>query len=158
MSKIELNVNGLDYKVDIGLNTTLLEILRDRLCITSPKMGCNVGDCGACSVLLNGKIVRSCLTNGQTCNGKEVITVEGLANPGKLHPLQNAFNEHGASQCGFCTPAMIIASKALLDHTPHPTREEARKGISGHLCRCTGYQKIVDSIIAASQNTNDGNS
>ena len=148
---IELKVNGLAYKTEVRLKSTLLEVLRERLGITSPKMGCNEGDCGACSVLLNGVFVRACITNALTCNGKEVITVEGLAQPGEIHPLQKTFVELGASQCGFCIPGMIIAGKDLLDQNPNPSREEVKRGISGNLCRCTGYQKIVDSIIAVSR-------
>ena len=151
MAMIELKVNGLAYKTEVRLKSTLLEVLRERLGITSPKMGCNEGDCGACSVLLNGVFVRACITNALTCNGKEVITVEGLAQPGEIHPLQKTFVELGASQCGFCIPGMIIAGKDLLDQNPNPSREEVKRGISGNLCRCTGYQKIVDSIIAVSR-------
>jgi len=151
LAMIELKVNGLAYKTEVRLKSTLLEVLRERLGITSPKMGCNEGDCGACSVLLNGVFVRACITNALTCNGKEVITVEGLAQPGEIHPLQKTFVELGASQCGFCIPGMIIAGKDLLDQNPNPSREEVKRGISGNLCRCTGYQKIVDSIIAVSR-------
>ena len=148
---IELKVNGLVHRIEVGLKSTLLEVLRERLGITRPKIGCNEGDCGACSVLLNGSFVRACITNALTCHGKEVITVEGLAEPGEIHPLQKAFDELGAVQCGFCTPAMIIAAKDLLDQNPNPSREDVKKGISGNLCRCTGYQKIVDSVIEVAQ-------
>ena len=151
MKTIDLKVNGLNHRVEVALSTTLLEVLRERLGITSPKMGCNIGDCGACSILLDGKFVRSCITNALTCDGKEVITVEGLADPGELHPLQKAFDELGAVQCGFCTPAMIVASKALLDENPNPARQDIREGLSGNLCRCTGYTKIIDAIVAAAK-------
>jgi carbon-monoxide dehydrogenase small subunit len=119
--------------------------------ITGPKMGCNTGDCGACSVLLNGRLVKSCLVNALSASGKEVITIEGLAAPGQVHPLQKAFYEHYASQCGFCTPGMILAAKTLLDENPNPTREEVKEALSGNLCRCTGYVKILDAIMAAAQ-------
>lgn len=149
MAMLELKVNGLGYKVDIGLKTTLLEVLRDKLGITSPKVGCNTGDCGACSVLLDGKLVKSCIMNALTCQGKEVTTVEGLVKPGEIHPLQKAFHEHYGAQCGFCSPGMILAAKVLLDENPNPTREEVKTALSGNLCRCTGYMKIIDSVMAA---------
>jgi carbon-monoxide dehydrogenase small subunit len=148
---LEFQVNGLIRNVDIGLKTTLLEVLRDKLGITSPKVGCNSGDCGTCSVLLNGKLVKSCITNALTCQGKEVITVEGLAKPGDVHPLQMAFQEHYGTQCGFCTPGMIIAARALLDENTNPTREDVKEALSGNLCRCTGYMKIIDSVMAAAE-------
>jgi aerobic carbon-monoxide dehydrogenase small subunit len=149
MHTLELTVNGQGYKVEVGLKTTLLEVLRDKLHITSPKVGCNTGDCGTCSVLLNGKLVRSCITNALSAQGKAVTTLEGIAEPGHIHPLQKAFHEHYGSQCGFCTPGMILASKALLDANPSPTREEVKQALSGNLCRCTGYVKIIDSVLAA---------
>jgi aerobic carbon-monoxide dehydrogenase small subunit len=151
MYPLELTVNGRNHQVAVNLKTTLLEVLRDQLFITSPKVGCNTGDCGTCSVLLNGKLVRSCITNALSAQGKEVITVEGIADAGELHPLQEAFHENYGSQCGFCTPGMILASKALLDANPKPTREEAREALSGNLCRCTGYVKILDSVMAAAE-------
>jgi aerobic carbon-monoxide dehydrogenase small subunit len=149
MPLLELKVNGQDHVAVVDATTTLLEVLRDKLLITSPKTGCNTGDCGTCSVLVDGKLVRSCLTVALTCQGKEVTTVEGLVRPGELHPLQKAFHEHYGSQCGFCTPGMILAAKALLDENPNPTREEVKEAIAGNLCRCTGYVKIIDSIMAA---------
>ena len=151
MAMLEIKVNGLIHKVDVGLRTTLLEVLRDKLGITSPKIGCNRGDCGTCSVLLDGNLIKSCITNALTCQGKEVTTVEGLVKPGEFHPLQKAFQEHYGAQCGFCTPGMILAGKALLDENPNPTREDVKEALSGNLCRCTGYVKIVDSIMAAAQ-------
>jgi len=151
MYSIELKVNGRPYSVMVDLKTTLLEVLRDKLFITSPKVGCNTGDCGACSVLLDGRLVRSCITNALTAAGREVTTVEGLARPGEIHPLQRAFHEHYAAQCGFCTPGMILAAKALLDENPEPTRDQVREALSGNLCRCTGYVKIVDAVMAAAQ-------
>jgi carbon-monoxide dehydrogenase small subunit len=151
MYPLELTVNGRSYQVAVNVKTTLLEVLRDQLFITSPKVGCNTGDCGTCSVLLNGKLVRSCITNALSAQGKEVITVEGIAKAGELHPLQEAFHEHYGSQCGFCTPGMILASKALLDENPNASREEAKEALSGNLCRCTGYVKILDSVMAAAE-------
>ena len=151
MPVLELKVNGQNHVVIIDATTTLLEVLRNKLIITSPKVGCNTGDCGTCTVLLDGKLVRSCLTVAGICQGKEVITVEGLVAPGELHPLQKAFHENYGLQCGFCTPGMIMAAKAFLDENPKPTREEVKEAITGHLCRCTGYIKIIDSIMAAAQ-------
>ncbi|MBM4433301.1 MAG: (2Fe-2S)-binding protein [Chloroflexi bacterium] len=151
MPMLKLKVNGRDYEVDAEPTATLLEVLRSKLMITGPKMGCNTGDCGACSILLNGRLVKSCLVNALSASGKEVITIEGLAEPGQLHPLQKAFYDHYASQCGFCTPGMILAAKALLDENPSPTREEVKEALSGNLCRCTGYVKILDAIMSAAQ-------
>jgi len=149
MPTLEFRANGRDHKVEVEIDSTLLEVLRDKLRITGPKVGCNTGDCGACSVLLDGILVRACITNALSMQGGEVITVEGLARSGKLHPLQKAFHEHYGSQCGFCTPGMLLAAKALLDQNPTPTVEEVKEAISGNLCRCTGYVKIIDSIMAA---------
>jgi aerobic-type carbon monoxide dehydrogenase small subunit (CoxS/CutS family) len=151
MYALELTVNGREYKVDVKANATLLEVLRDKLGITSPKVGCDTGDCGSCSVILNGKLVKSCLTNALVAQGSEVVTVEGLGRPGELHPLQKAFHEHYAAQCGFCTPGMILAAKALLDENPNPTRDEVQHYLAGNLCRCTGYVKIVDAVMAAAE-------
>ena len=151
MPMLEVKVNGHDYKVEAEPTTTLLEVLRDKLLITSPKVGCNTGDCGACSVLLDGRLVKSCITNALAAQGKEVVTVEGLAEPGELHPLQKAFHEHYATQCGFCTPGMLMAAKALLDENPTPTQEEIKEALSGNLCRCTGYVKIIDAIMATAR-------
>jgi carbon-monoxide dehydrogenase small subunit len=151
MYGLEIKVNGLDYKVEVKATTTLLEVLRDKLGITSPKVGCDTGDCGSCSVILNGKLVKSCLVNALTAQGGEVLTVEGLGKPGDLHPLQKAFHEAYAAQCGFCTPGMIMAAKALLDEKPNPTRDEIKEYLAGNLCRCTGYVKIVDAVMAAAE-------
>ena len=149
MYTLELEVNGRAYKTEVGPYTTLLQVLRDHLHITSPKVGCNTGDCGTCSVILDGKLVKSCVTNAAAAQGKDVLTVEGLAEPGKLHPLQQAFQEYYAAQCGFCTPGMLLAAKALLDENPHPTRQEVKAALAGNLCRCTGYVKIIDAVLAA---------
>ncbi|MCF8066970.1 MAG: (2Fe-2S)-binding protein [Desulfobacterales bacterium] len=151
MHLLKLTVNGQNYEITVQLKTTLLEVLRDKLQITSPKAGCNQGDCGTCSVLVDSILVKSCLTNSLSVQGKKIITVEGLAKPGEVHPLQQAFHENYGAQCGFCTPGMILAAKALLDKNPNPTREDVKVGLSGNLCRCTGYTKIIDSVIAASE-------
>jgi carbon-monoxide dehydrogenase small subunit len=127
---------------------TLLDVLREKLGVVSPKRGCDTGDCGACTVLLEGEPVRACLTIAMTVAGKAVETVEGLSKDGKLHPLQQSFHEHYAAQCGFCTPGMLMSAKALLDRNPKPTREEILEAISGNLCRCGAYQEIVESIAA----------
>jgi aerobic-type carbon monoxide dehydrogenase small subunit (CoxS/CutS family) len=146
-----LNVNDRTRKVEVEADTSLLEVLRDKLSITSPKIGCNTGDCGSCSVLLDNRLVKSCITNALTTQGKSVVTIEGLHKPGALHPLQKAFHEHYGAQCGFCTPGMILAAKTLLDENPNPTREDVKEALSGNLCRCTGYVKIVDSVMAAAK-------
>jgi len=146
---IQLRVNGEDHDVVVSPNETLVEVLRDRLELTGTKMGCGEGACGTCTVLLDGKPVRSCLTLAVEVQGKEIVTIEGLAEGAKLHPVQEAFMEHGAIQCGFCSPGMILTGKALLDENPHPTEEEVRRAISGVVCRCTGYAKIVEAIMAA---------
>jgi carbon-monoxide dehydrogenase small subunit len=151
MYTLELTVNGHAYRVEVKATATLLDVLRDMLSITSPKVGCETGDCGTCSVILDGKLVKSCLVNALAAQGGEVLTVEGMGKPGALHPLQRAFHEQYAAQCGFCTPGMILAAKALLDDNPNPTREEVKHYLSGNLCRCTGYVKIVDAVMAAAE-------
>ena len=146
---IQLRVNGEEHDVFVSPNETLVEVLRDRLELTGTKMGCGEGACGTCTVLLDGKPVRSCLTLAVEVQGKEIVTIEGLAEGAELHPVQMAFMEHGAIQCGFCSPGMILTGKGLLDENPHPTEEEVRRAISGVVCRCTGYAKIVEAIMAA---------
>jgi len=146
---VQLRVNGEQYDVVVSPNETLVEVLRERLELTGTKMGCGEGACGTCTVLLDGKPIRSCLTLAVEVQGKEIVTIEGLAEDGQLHPVQKAFIEHGAIQCGFCSPAMILTGKALLDENPHPTEAEVRQAISGVVCRCTGYAKIVEAIMAA---------
>ncbi len=146
---IQLRVNGEEYDVAVTPNETLVEVLRERLELTGTKAGCGEGACGTCTILLDGKPVRSCLTLAIEVQGKEIVTIEGLAKGMELHPVQKAFIEHGAIQCGFCSPAMILTSKALLDENPHPTEEEVRRAISGVVCRCTGYAKIVEAVLAA---------
>ena len=141
-------MNGEVRDVVVEPRVTLLEALRERLGLTGTKRGCDMGQCGACTVLLDGQPIRSCLTLAINAQGQEITTIEGLARNGELHPLQRAFHEHGAIQCGFCTPGMILTARALLDENPTPTATEVRKAISGNLCRCTGYQQIVDAIEA----------
>ncbi len=148
---IELKVNGELYEVAIKPWRTLLDVLREDLGLTGTKKSCDSGDCGACTVIMNGKLVVSCLVLAVEAQGKDIFTIEGLAKNGQLHPLQQAFIEHGAIQCGFCTPGMLLSAKALLDRNPRPTEAEVREGISGNLCRCTGYTKIVEAILAVAQ-------
>ncbi len=149
MTTITLNVNGVEHEVEVAPHHTLLEVLRDKLGCTEVKNSCNQGECGACTVLVNGKPVSSCLTLAMQADGRKIITARGLAKDGKLHPLQEKFIEYGAVQCGYCTPGMLLAAKALLDENPHPSEEEVRMAISGNICRCTGYQQIVEAIMAA---------
>lgn len=148
---IELKVNGELHALMVEPNRTLLEVLREDLGLTGAKKNCDKGTCGSCTILLNGKPVPSCLVLAIEAQGKDILTIEGLAVNGKLHPLQEAFIKHYAFQCGFCTPGMILAAKALLDENPEPTEEDVRKAISGNLCRCTGYVKIVDAVLAAAE-------
>ena len=148
---IQLTVNGDSVEAAVEPNRTLIQLLREDLGLTGTKHGCGLGDCGACTVLLDGKPVNSCLVLAVQANGSEVLTIEGLAENGKLHPVQQAFVDRGAIQCGFCTPGMILSATALLEENPKPTEKEIRTAISGNLCRCTGYQKIVEAIQDASE-------
>jgi len=134
----------------------LIDLLREDLGLTGTKRGCGNGKCGACSVILNGKLVNSCLVPAMKANGSEIRTVEGLAGEGDLHPIQEAFLEKGAVQCGFCTPGMLLAAKSLLDETPNPSKEEIKLAISGNLCRCTGYTKIIEAIEALGKDDETG--
>ena len=145
---LKLNVNSEEKEILTEVNKTLLEVLREDLGLTGTKRGCDLGTCGACTVLIEGKPYLSCLTLAVGVQGKKILTIEGLAKEGELHPLQKAFVEKGAIQCGFCTPGMILASKAFLDENPHPSEGEVKKAISGNLCRCTGYIKIVEAILS----------
>jgi aerobic carbon-monoxide dehydrogenase small subunit len=149
--EITLRVNGEEYEVFIEPKKTLLEVLREDLGLTGTKEVCDLGSCGACTVLIDHRPVLSCLLLAVACKGKEIVTIEGLRQGETLHPLQHAFIQHGAIQCGMCTPGMILSAKALLDENPHPDEPEVRKAIAGNLCRCTGYVKIVDAIRAASR-------
>ena len=143
---IELTVNGELKRTEVYPGETLLHVLREKLGHTEVKEGCGKGDCGACAVLLNGKAVNACLTLALQADDQEVVTIQGIGTPEKPHVLQTSFVKHGAIQCGFCTAGMIVSAKALLDRNPHPTRQEIKEGISGNLCRCTGYKKIVEAI------------
>ncbi len=149
--EITLRVNGISYTVDVRPQRTLVEVLRETLGLTGTKKSCNEGECGACTVVMGGKPVASCLVLAIDAQGKEILTIEGLSEGEKLHPIQESFLKNGAIQCGFCTPGMVMSAKAFLDEHPRPTPSEIRKGISGNLCRCTGYQQIVDSILDASR-------
>jgi aerobic-type carbon monoxide dehydrogenase small subunit (CoxS/CutS family) len=148
---ITLEINGETYEVRVEPWQTLVEVIREEIGLTGVKEACSTGECGSCTVLFDGAPVSSCLMLAIESQGKKITTIEGLSQNGKLHPLQKAFIEHGAIQCGFCTPGMILTAKALLDRNPHPTEAEVKEAISGNLCRCTGYVKIVEAILAASQ-------
>ncbi|MEW6111694.1 MAG: (2Fe-2S)-binding protein [Thermodesulfobacteriota bacterium] len=147
---IALTVNGDTYEVLIAPNQTLLEVLRDKLGLTGTKKGCDLGVCGACTVLLDGEAYLSCLMLAVDAVGKEIVTIEGLSQGSELHPLQKSFVELGGLQCGFCTPGIIMTAKAVLDEEPQPTEESVKKKMAGNLCRCTGYKKVVESIMSAS--------
>jgi len=152
LKEINLTVNNRPYRLSVLSWRTLLEVIREDLGLTGTKEGCGLGECGACTVLIDGRAVNSCLVLAAEADGKEITTVEGLADGDKLHPIQQAFVDHGGLQCGFCTPGMILSAKALLDENPTPTEEEIKQGIAGNLCRCTGYAKIIESIKAAAEN------
>jgi len=147
--EITLTVNGDPYSVHVEPNRTLLDVLRDDLNLTGTNRGCNQGDCGACTVHVDGKAMNACLVLAVDADGAEITTIEGLATGGRLHPIQQAFVDEGAVQCGYCTPGMIMTAAALLDSHPCPTEEQIREGIEGNLCRCTGYESIVRAIRAA---------
>ena len=153
---IVFTVNGQVQQLASAPNRTLLEILREDLGLTGTKNGCEVGECGACTVIMDGEAVNACLVLAGQLNGKEIQTIEGLSNAAQPHPLQKAFMENGAVQCGFCTPGMIMAAKALLDHTPQPTRQEIREALAGNLCRCTGYTKIIEAVEQAAREMTNG--
>ena len=145
---IKLKVNGRTQEVVVQPYWTLLRVLRDNLGLMGTKWGCESGDCGVCSVIIDDKIINSCLVLAMDATDKNIVTIEGLAQNGNLHPLQKAFVRHGAIQCGYCTPGMIMAAKALLDENPQPTEDEVRMALAGNLCRCTGYVKIVEAILS----------
>jgi aerobic carbon-monoxide dehydrogenase small subunit len=146
---IRMRVNGKDYTVDVPSQRLLIDCLRYDLGLTGTKEGCSVGVCGACTVLMDGQVISSCLTLAVLADGKEVTTVEGLAHEGKLHPVQQAFIDYGGFQCGICTPGMVVAAKALLDENPNPSDDDIKDWMMGNLCRCTGYYKIIESIRGA---------
>jgi aerobic carbon-monoxide dehydrogenase small subunit len=149
-------VNGQEYQVIIEPHMLLIDVLRDKLGLTGTKYSCGAGDCGACTVLIDGKPSFSCLTLAVTARGKNILTIEGVADGNELHPIQQAFVDQGAVQCGFCTPGMILSTKALLDENPEPSRDEIKTALAGNLCRCTGYVKIVDAVEAAAAAMRDG--
>src|ERR1041384_6247884 len=148
---LQFIVNGEQVEIAFAPHKTLLEVLREDLALTGTKHGCELGECGACTVLLDGAPVLSCLVLAVECEGRSVQTIEGLARGPELHPLQAAFADFGGSQCGYCTPGVIMAAKALLDANPHPTKQEIKEATAGHLCRCTGYQQIVEAIESAAE-------
>src|SRR5712692_8772664 len=158
-AKIALELNGEPVEVAFAPHKTLLEVLREDLGLTGTKHGCELGECGTCTVLLDGAPVLSCLALGLACAGRRVRTVEGMAHAGKLHPLQEAFADLGAAQCGYCTPAFLLAAEALLAEHPRPTRDEIKQALSGNLCRCTGYIKIYEAVeLAAARLRGSGRS
>jgi aerobic-type carbon monoxide dehydrogenase small subunit (CoxS/CutS family) len=146
--ELKLTVNGQPYELYVKPKTLLVQVLRDYLGLTGTKRGCNSSSCGACTIVLNGMAVKSCSILALQANGADVLTVEGLAQGTKLHPLQKAFLDHGAYQCGFCTSGMLMASRALLEENPKPTKEQIKEGIDGNICRCTGYNSIIRAVTA----------
>lgn len=155
--EINLMVNGTPVKALVPPSERLVDFLRNRLGLTGTKEGCGVGECGACTVLADGENINSCLTLAASMDGRSITTIEGISADGALHPLQQAFLKHQAMQCGFCTPGLIMSAKALLDKHPHPGREEIKQAISGNLCRCTGYEQVIEAIqeVAAGSQTQD---
>ena len=149
LRRIEVTINGEEFDLTFKPARTLLELLRDDLDLTGTKEGCDGGECGACTVLIDDEPRLACLTLAATLRGKKILTIEGLAKDGRLHPLQRAFLEKGAVQCGYCTPGVILSAKALLDSNPAPTEEDIKKALAGNLCRCTGYQKIISAVLEA---------
>ncbi len=146
--ELKLTVNGQPYDLYIKPKTLLVEVLRDHLGLTGTKRGCSSSSCGACTVILNGMAVKSCSILALQANGGEILSIEGLASGAELHPLQKAFLDHGAFQCGFCTPGMLMSAKVLLDENPNPTKEQIKEGIDGNICRCTGYNSIIRAVTA----------
>jgi aerobic-type carbon monoxide dehydrogenase small subunit (CoxS/CutS family) len=149
--ELSLTINGVARAASVAPETTLLDLLRDRFSLTGAKLGCGVGDCGACTVLLDGKAVNACLVLAGQANGRNVLTIEGLATRGHLHPLQRTFEQTGAVQCGFCGPGVILSAKALLDDNPDPSAHEIRDALAGNLCRCTGYSKMIEAVQDAAK-------
>jgi len=153
---IELKINGDSYEVLVSPNNTLLEVLRDKLGLMGTKQGCDLGACGACTVLINGEAYLSCIMLAMDAVDKEIMTIEGLEYGGALHPLQTAFVEKGGLQCGFCTPGMILTAKTILDEEEHPTEDTIKKKMAGNLCRCTGYKKIIEAVMSVNEQTGEG--
>jgi len=149
--KVSINVNGVNYDKDIDPSLRLIDFLREELKLKGTKEGCGEGECGACTVIVEGKTINSCLMLASSVDGKNVITIEGVSDNNKLHPIQEAFMEVGAVQCGYCTPGMILSAKALLDKNPNANEEEIKSSLSGNLCRCTGYKKIIQAVILAEE-------
>jgi aerobic-type carbon monoxide dehydrogenase small subunit (CoxS/CutS family) len=156
MKHIEFTINGRHETIEVAPSETLLEMIRERLNLTGTKEGCGMGECGACTVIMDGVTVNSCLVLAAEADGKSIVTIEGVGSREKLHPVQESFVKHGGSQCGFCTPGMVVSGTYLLKKYPRPTEEQIREGIAGNFCRCTGYTKIVESIEAASKMMSEG--
>lgn len=152
MKQIKVTVNGILYELSVQPWETLLDVIREHLGLTGTKEGCGLGECGACTIIMDGKTVNSCLVLAVEADSRVITTIEGLANGDELHPIQEAFIKCGGLQCGFCTPGMIMSTKALLEEKPNPSEEEIRKGIAGNFCRCTGYTKIIESVKVAAKN------
>ena len=153
--QIQIKVNGVDHQLDVPARRLLVDCLRYDLGLTGTKEGCSVGVCGACAVLLNGEMIASCIALAVAADGAEITTIEGIAQDGKLHPVQQAFIDHGGFQCGICTPGQVIAAKSLLDNNPDPTEEEVREWMMGNLCRCTGYYGILESVMSAARTSQE---
>ena len=153
---IEINVNGVNHRLNVAPGTTLLEVLREQLNLKGTKHGCGNGECGACTVIMDGKAVNACLVLAVRANNKRISTIEGIASNEGLHPIQKEFIDNGAVQCGFCNPGMIVSAKALIDEIPKPDRDDIKEALSGNLCRCSGYQKIFQAVSKASQSMNKG--
>ena len=153
--KVSINVNGINYTKEIDPSIRLIDFLRDELKLKGTKEGCGEGECGACTVIVNGKAINSCLMLASSADGKNVITIEGISDKDTLHPIQEAFMETGAVQCGYCTPGMILSAKALLDKKPNASEEEIKVALSGNLCRCTGYKKIIQAVMLAQDKLNN---
>jgi carbon-monoxide dehydrogenase small subunit len=154
MSKIKIRINRKNYELSVEPDLLLVDLLRDQIGLTGTKKGCEIGECGACTVIMDGKAVNSCLVLAVQSDGAEITTIEGVADNGDLHPIQKAFLEHDAVHCGFCTPGMVLSAINLLNHKPNPTEFEIREAIAGNLCRCTGYQQIVEAIQSVVNKTN----
>ncbi len=153
MTRISLHINGQQRTLDVPPMRRLLDVVREDLCLTGAKEGCGEGECGSCSVLMNGTLVNSCLVPALQADGAVLCTVEGIAGDGRLHPVQRCFLQEGGAQCGICTPGMMLATLHLLDTHPHPTEEQIREGLAGNLCRCTGYMRIFEAVRAAAEAT-----
>ncbi|MFH0823516.1 MAG: (2Fe-2S)-binding protein [Pseudomonadota bacterium] len=156
MKQIEFTINGKMETLEVAPSETLLDMIRERLHLTGTKEGCGLGECGACTVIMDGMTVNSCIVLAVEADGRSLVTIEGIGTREKLHPVQESFVKHGGSQCGFCTPGMIMSGAHLLEKHPHPTESEIREGIAGNFCRCTGYTKIIESLAAAADMTAEG--